>query len=56
VECFRKLISNPTFKDVMVFAPEMAFADANGKNQIYDNMWMADRWWDTQVILLMLPK
>jgi hypothetical protein len=56
VECVCKLIGNPTFKDVMAFAPEKAFSDADGRDRMYDEMWTADWWWDTQVSRLMLLK
>ena len=39
---------NPMFKDVLKYAPEKAYLD-EGKNHIYDEMWSADWWWDTQV-------
>ncbi|KAG1883656.1 hypothetical protein F4604DRAFT_1878919 [Suillus subluteus] len=48
VECVHELIGNPVFKDVMAFAPEWAYEDTLGKNQIYDDMWTCDWWWETQ--------
>jgi hypothetical protein len=29
--------------------PERVYADKGGKERIYDEMWTADWWWDTQV-------
>ncbi|KAG1843935.1 Zn-finger domain-containing protein [Suillus subalutaceus] len=37
VDCIRELIGNPTFKDMMAYAPEHAFEDRGG-----------DWWWDMQ--------
>ena len=42
-------MGNPMFKDVLKYAPEKAYLDPEGKNRIYDEMWSADWWWDTQV-------
>ena len=33
----------------MSFVPERMYADEDGMNQIYDEMWTADFWWNTQV-------
>jgi len=33
----------------MAYVPERAYADSKGENQIYDEMWMGDWWWETQV-------
>ena len=49
VECVEELISNPTFRDMMAYVPEHAYADSKGENWIYDEMWMGDWWWETQV-------
>lgn len=49
VTCVRELIGNPTFKDMMAYAPEHAYADNEGKCRIYDEMWTCDWWWETQV-------
>jgi hypothetical protein len=49
VDCVRELIGHLTFKDMMVYAPEHAYADNEGKCRIYDEMWTCDWWWETQV-------
>ena len=49
VECVRELIGNPTFKDLLAYAPEQAFCDQEGKVRIFDEMWTGDWWWDLQV-------
>ena len=54
IECIRELISNPTFRDKLAFAPERVYADPEGSNRIYDEMWTADWWWDIQVRLSLL--
>ena len=49
VECVRELLGNPALKDFMKYAPERVYEDVEGKNRIFDEMWTADWWWDTQV-------
>ena len=49
VECVEELIGNPAFRNVMAYVPERAYVDAKGENQIYDEMWTGDWWWETQV-------
>ncbi len=49
VECIRDLIADPAFKDSLAYAPEKAYGDAEGKERIYNEMWMGDWWWDVQV-------
>lgn len=50
VECIKDLIGNPAFRDLMSYVPQQAYTDAEGKNRIFDEMWTADWWWDTQVL------
>ncbi|KAJ7723149.1 hypothetical protein B0H16DRAFT_1431101 [Mycena metata] len=45
VECVRELIGNPMFRDVMRFAPEELYADAEGNIRIFEEMWTGD-WWN----------
>ena len=33
----------------MAYVPERAYANAKGEDQIYDEMWTGDWWWETQV-------
>ena len=49
VECVKELVGNPAFKESMSFVPERVYAEGNGTNRIYDEMWTADWWWKTQV-------
>jgi Plavaka transposase len=49
VECVKELMGNPAFKDYMAYTPEHAYLDEGGKVRIYDKMWTADWWWNTQV-------
>lgn len=51
VECVRELIGNPAFRDGMCFAPQQEYEDEEGTQRIYDEMWTADWWWNTQVSL-----
>ncbi len=49
VECVRELIGNPAFREVMAYAPEKIFEDSDGKCEVWNEMWTADWWWNTQV-------
>ncbi|CDO72633.1 hypothetical protein BN946_scf184985.g52 [Trametes cinnabarina] len=49
VDCVRELMGNPLFRDVIRYAPEKQYADAEGKARIYGNMWTANWWWDVQM-------
>ena len=49
VDCIRELIGNPAFRDHMAYACQKVFADKEGKNRIFDEMWTGDWWWKTQV-------
>jgi hypothetical protein len=56
VDCIRELMGNPTFREMMAYAPEHAFEDAEGKSRIYDEMWTGDWWWDMQVRATIIRK
>lgn len=49
VECVKELMGNPALKDSLEYTPEHHFGDEAGADCIYDEMWTADWWWDTQV-------
>ena len=49
LEIIQDLISNPMFKDEIVYQPERVYKDEEGKIRVYDEMWTGDWWWDTQV-------
>ena len=49
VECARELLSNPAFEDYISYTPEHMYSDSKGKERIFDEMWTADWWWETQV-------
>ncbi|KAI6028087.1 hypothetical protein EDC04DRAFT_2869157 [Pisolithus marmoratus] len=51
VECVCELIGNLTFKDAMKYAPEHLYASQEGNNQVINEMWTADWWWDMQLHL-----
>ncbi|KAF7367105.1 hypothetical protein MSAN_00970100 [Mycena sanguinolenta] len=53
VECVRELIGNPSFKDVMDYAPTQLFVDENGTEAFIKEMSSAGWWWKMQ---LRLPK
>ena len=40
---------NEALRDALQYAPERAYTDREGTNRVYDEMWTADWWWDTQV-------
>ena len=49
VECVMELLSNPAFIDYTCFAPERVYSDSEGNKRIFDEMWTAEWWWETQV-------
>ena len=49
VECVKELIGNLAFRDLVSYVPQQAYTDKAGMNCIFDEMWTADWWWDTQV-------
>jgi Plavaka transposase len=49
VECVQELLSNPVFVEHTAFALERVYSDREGKERIFDEMWTAEWWWDTQV-------
>lgn len=51
VECVKELMGNPAFKNHMSYIAEHVYLDNEGKVRIFDEMWTADWWWDTQVSL-----
>ncbi|KAH7917273.1 hypothetical protein BV22DRAFT_1135543 [Leucogyrophana mollusca] len=48
VECIHELISNPTFRDHLAYAPEKVFTDEQGEIRRFDEMWTGDWWWSMQ--------
>ena len=49
VDCVRELIGNPTFREVMGYAPERQFVDEELLERVLNEMWTADWWWKIQV-------
>jgi hypothetical protein len=49
VDCITELISNPAFDGSMAYVPERVYTSSRKKCRIFDEMWMADWWWDVQV-------
>ncbi|KAK0493964.1 hypothetical protein EDD18DRAFT_1355885 [Armillaria luteobubalina] len=41
-----ELISNPVFKDVMAYAPIQMFMDPEGQNQVFNEMWMDNTYYN----------
>ena len=54
MECVKELLGNPALKNHMKYTPEHVYEDAEGKNRVFDEMWTADWWWDTQVSVILL--
>ncbi|KAH9856106.1 hypothetical protein C2E23DRAFT_722345, partial [Lenzites betulinus] len=50
-DCVRELMGNSLLRDSLAYAPERQYADAQGRNRLYENMWTADWWWETQAKL-----
>ncbi|PBK89361.1 hypothetical protein ARMGADRAFT_1047237 [Armillaria gallica] len=48
IEIVRELLGNPIFKDVMAYAPIQLFTDAEGKEQVFNEMWTGEWWWKIQ--------
>ena len=51
VDCVGGLMGNPAFKDYMSYIAERVYLDKRGEVRIFDEMWTADWWWNTQVSL-----
>lgn len=51
VDCVKELISNLAFQDLMAYVPQCVYSNKAGINRVYDEMWMVDWWWNTQVSL-----
>ena len=51
VECVGELLGNPAFEEYLSYIAEHVYLDNEGKVQIFDEMWTADWWWNTQVSL-----
>lgn len=49
VEVIKDLMGNEALRDALQYAPERAYTDREGRNRVYDEMWTASWWWDTQV-------
>ncbi|KAG6810014.1 hypothetical protein H0H92_013700 [Tricholoma furcatifolium] len=48
VEVVRELIGNPAFKEMMAYVPEQVFQDEACRERVFDEMWMANWWWNLQ--------
>jgi hypothetical protein len=49
VEIVQELLGNPMFHDVMRYAPERIYRDAEGKERVLNEMWTVEWWWKMQV-------
>jgi hypothetical protein len=48
IECIEELIGNPAFREYIAYAPELVYADDQGKTRIWDEMWNGDWWFKIQ--------
>ncbi|KAF8497982.1 hypothetical protein JB92DRAFT_3125502 [Gautieria morchelliformis] len=48
VDCVKELIGNPAFKEAMHYAPEKVFTDSSEADQVFNEMWTGEWWWDLQ--------
>ncbi|KAJ7129656.1 hypothetical protein C8R44DRAFT_830103 [Mycena epipterygia] len=51
VECVKELIGNPAFKELMDYAPTRLFVDAEGNEELINEMSSASWWWKMQTRL-----
>ncbi|KAJ7867072.1 hypothetical protein B0H14DRAFT_3084139 [Mycena olivaceomarginata] len=51
VECIWELMGNLVFRNVMQYAPQKVFEDAEGKSKVINEMWTAAWWWKLQKLL-----
>ncbi|KAI0357940.1 hypothetical protein OH77DRAFT_1316748 [Trametes cingulata] len=51
VDCIRELLGNPAFREMMRYAPEKLYADPQGQERMYGEMWTGDWWWRLQSML-----
>jgi hypothetical protein len=49
IDCIRELISNPAFRESLRYAPEKMFAEEEGNEEVFNEMWTAEWWWKVQV-------
>ena len=54
VECVQELIGNPDFHKSLHYAPERHFVSEDKQEQIINEMWTAEWWWNTQVSVLLV--
>lgn len=52
IACVQELIGNPAFHGEIAYAPEKVYTDHHGTTRQYNEMWMGDWWWETQVSTL----
>lgn len=52
LEIVRELLGNPIFKDVMQYMPIQLFMSADGREQVFNEMWTGEWWWRIQVCVL----
>ncbi|KAF8506129.1 hypothetical protein JB92DRAFT_2737015 [Gautieria morchelliformis] len=56
VECVCELMGNPAFRDSLHYVPERVFEDKKRTERIYNEMWMANWWWDLQASPMIMIK
>ncbi|KAF8495591.1 hypothetical protein JB92DRAFT_2834758 [Gautieria morchelliformis] len=48
VDCVKELIGNPAFKEAMHYAPQKVFTDLTEEDQVFNEMWTGEWWWELQ--------
>lgn len=49
VDLVKEIFGNPAFKEHLRYAPEKLFTSEEKDDQIFNEMWTAEDWWETQV-------
>jgi hypothetical protein len=45
----KELMGNETLREALHYAPERVYRDKEGTNQVFDETWTAEWWWEIQV-------
>lgn len=56
IECIKELLSDPRFRELLVYAPERVYRDESRRQRLIDEMWTADWWWMLQVSITMTSR
>ncbi|KAF8496067.1 hypothetical protein JB92DRAFT_3126275 [Gautieria morchelliformis] len=48
VDCVKELIGNPAFKEAMNYALQKVFTGSTEEDQVFNEMWTGEWWWELQ--------